>query len=125
MGRLFFSNPRLFVSCQCGVCVDAILHANNIWDAANDTAFGYRTVASLLGNESSRNLQRILIFGPIALISLFVSMRWLPLSALAVLLSVPLLIRAYKSADVRMTAQAHLLFGLLYALGVAVMAHPI
>ena len=42
-----------------------------------------------------------------------------------VLLSVPWLIRAYKSGDVPMTAQAHLLFGLLYALGVAVMARPI
>jgi hypothetical protein len=41
------------------------------------------------------------------------------------LLSVPWLIRAYKSGDVPMTAQAHLLFGLLYALGVAVMARPI
>jgi len=115
----------LWLALPVTLLVDAILHANNIRDAANDTAFGYRTVASLLGNKSSRNLQRILIFGPIALISLLVSMRWLPLSALAVLLSVPLLIRAYKSGDVPMTAQAHLLFGLLYALGVAVMARPI
>ena len=104
--------------------VDAILHINNIRDAENDSSRGYRTIASLLGPKAAWNLHAVLVFGPVALVVLFAALRLLPLSALAVILALPVLWKAYRSADVPFTAQAHLLFGLLYSLGVAAMPRP-
>lgn len=115
----------LLLSLPLTLLVDAILHANNIRDAANDSALGYRTVASLLGPGASQILQSVLVFGPIALVALFVVVKLLPLSALSVVLSLPMLMKAYRTGDVPMTAQTHLLFGVLYAVGVAAMARPV
>ena len=115
----------LLLSLPVTLLVDAILHANNRRDSANDQALGYRTVASLLGEKGSGLLQAVLLFGPVALVMLFVIIRLLPLSCLAVLLSLPLLIKAYQSGDVPFTAQSHLVFGVLYTIGVAAMPHPV
>ena len=110
----------LLLALPLTLLVDAILHANNIRDAENDASRGYRTIASLLGPNAAWGLHAILIFGPVALVAAFVALHLLPLSALAVLLALPLLWKAYKSGDVPFTAQAHLIFGVLYALGVSV-----
>lgn len=104
--------------------VDAILHANNMRDTVTDNDSGVHTVASLLGPRGSQILQAVLLFGPVVLVVGFVLLRLLPWSSLAVVLAVPVLMKAYKTGDVPFVAQAHLLFGVLYALSVAVLPHP-
>lgn len=106
--------------------VDAILHANNLRDAANDRANGVTTLASLLGPRAGGALQAFLLFGPVALVALYVLViPLLPESALAVVLALPVLGKAYRSGDVPLCAQAHLFFGLLYAAGILAMEPPL
>ncbi len=104
--------------------VDAILHANNMRDTATDSESGVHTVASLLGTRGSQILQAVLIFGPVVLVLTFVLLKMLPWTSLAVLLAVPVLIKAYRTGDVPFCAQSHLLFGVLYSLSIAVLPHP-
>lgn len=115
----------LLLSLPLTLLVDAILHANNIRDTSDDSAAGVRTLAGVLGTEKSQQLQAVLLFGPVALVVAFVLLGLLPWSGFAVLLSLPVLVKAYKSGDVPFTAQAHLLFGVLYALSVAVLPRPL
>jgi 1,4-dihydroxy-2-naphthoate octaprenyltransferase len=114
----------LLLSLPLTLLVDAILHANNIRDAADDGAAGVRTLAQVLGPQGSQAFQAVLVFGPVALVVALVVLGLLPTSALAVLLTVPLLVKGFRTGDVPFLAQAHLLFGLLYALGVAVLPRP-
>jgi 1,4-dihydroxy-2-naphthoate octaprenyltransferase len=111
----------LLLSLPLTLLVDAILHANNIRDAADDGASGVLTLARALGTRNSAALQAVLVFGPVALVAVFVLLRLIPPSALAVLLTVPLLVKGFRTGDVPFLAQAHLLFGLLYALGIVVL----
>lgn len=113
----------LLLSLPLTLLVDAILHANNIRDAQDDGAAGVLTLARALGPRGSAVFQAVLVFGPIMLVAAFAALRLVPPSALAVLLTLPLLVKAFRSGDVPFTAQAHLLFGLLYALGVVVLPH--
>lgn len=94
--------------------VDAILHANNLRDAADDRAVHVRTLATLLPPKAAQALQLCLLFGPLVFVLLSVIAQFLPLWSLATLLSLPLLIRAARSGSVEGTAQTHLAFGLLY-----------
>jgi hypothetical protein len=61
-------------------------------------------------------LQLVLLFGPLVFVVAGVATRLLPVWSVATGLSLPLLLRAYRSGSVPGTAQAHLVFGLLYAL---------
>lgn len=94
--------------------VDAILHANNLRDAADDRAAQVLTLATLLPKAAGEILQRVLLFGPLAFIIIGVLTRFLPVWSLFALLSVPFLLRAARSGSVPGTAQSHLIFGLLY-----------
>ncbi len=94
--------------------VDAILHANNLRDAPDDRAAHVRTLATLLSPKAGQTLQAFLLFGPVAFVVLGVVLHGLPLWSLLTLLSLPLLVNAYRIGSVPGTAQAHLLFGLLY-----------
>ncbi|MBA2742922.1 MAG: prenyltransferase [Chthoniobacterales bacterium] len=105
-----------FYSIPVCLLVDAILHANNLRDAADDRAAHVRTLATMLGPRGGSALQVLLLFGPLVFVIGGVATRLLPLWSLATLLSVPLLVRAYRSGSVPGTAQTHLMFGLLYAL---------
>ncbi len=96
--------------------VDAILHANNLRDAADDRAARVATLATLLGQRGGWLWQYGLLFGPLALVALGVATRWLPLWSLATLLALPLLVKAARSGSVEGTAQTHLVFGALYTL---------
>ncbi len=111
----------LLLSLPLTLLVDAILHANNIRDADDDGASGVLTLARALGTQGSAVLQAVLVFGPVALVVVFAASRLIPPTALAVLLTTPLLVKGFRTGDVPFLAQAHLLFGLLYALGVAVL----
>ncbi len=96
--------------------VDAILHANNIRDAADDRTARVRTLATLLAPKAAAGLQAFLLFGPIAFVLLGILAGRLPIWTAATLLSLPLLLCAYRTGSVEGTAQTHLVFGLLYAL---------
>ncbi len=112
------------LSIPVALLVDAILHANNIRDAEGDKQAGVTTVAYLLGAKGSQAFQALLLFGPVALVVAFSLLHLLPYSCLATLLVSPVLVKAYKTGDVPFVAQSHLMFGVLYALTVAVMARP-
>jgi 1,4-dihydroxy-2-naphthoate octaprenyltransferase len=108
----------LFISLySVPVCllVDAILHANNLRDAADDRAAHVRTFATLLSPRGAQVLQALLLFGPLMFIVIGVVTGLLPVWSLATLLALPLLLGAYRSGSVPGTAQTHLIFGVLYA----------
>ena len=79
----------LLLSLPVALLVDAILHANNIRDADNDEAKGVHTVASLLGTKGAQVLQMVLVFGPVALTTVFTLLRLLPFTSLATCLRCP------------------------------------
>lgn len=103
--------------------VDGILHVNNLINRDDDTAARVSTLATLLSPVNGRRLLAILLFGPLALTALFVLMRLLPLWSLLSWIALPLLARAYKTLSLPGVAQAHLVFGLPYALALAF--HPV
>ena len=96
--------------------VDGILHANNLRDAPDDRAARVRTLATLLPPSVAQALQAVLVFGPLAFVVVGVLLARLPVWSLAALLSLPLMLQAYRTGSVPGTAQTHLAFGLLYAL---------
>ena len=104
-----------FLSLPVCLLVDAILHANNLRDAADDRAARVRTLATALSPENGRRLQQVLLFGPLAFVLVCVLCGLLPVWSLATVLSIPLLLRASKTGSVEGTAQTHLVFGLLYS----------
>ena len=104
-----------FLSLPVCLLVDAILHANNLRDAADDRAARVRTLATALSPQNGRRLQQVLLFGPVVFVLLCVLGGLLPVWSLAAVLSIPLLLRAAKTGSVEGTAQTHLVFGLLYA----------
>lgn len=95
--------------------VDAILHANNIRDTADDRAADVRTLATMLSRKGALIWQRVLLFGPLVFVVVGTAVGFLPVWSLAGIAATPLLVRAYRSGSVEGTAQAHLAFGLLYA----------
>ena len=94
--------------------VDAILHANNLRDAPDDRAAHVRTLATLVSPEAGRAWQLVLLFGPLAFVLAGVATEFLPVWSLGTMLAFPLLLGAARSGSVPGTAQAHLVFGLLY-----------
>ena len=94
--------------------VDGILHANNLRDAPDDRAAHVLTLATLLPPRGGLALLQVLVFGPLAFVVVGVLVCFLPVWSLASLLAAPLLVKAYKTINVPLTAQAHLIFGVLY-----------
>ena len=94
--------------------VDGILHANNLRDAPDDRAARVLTLATLLPPRFGLALLQVLVFGPLAFVVAGVLVRFLPVWSLASLLAAPLLVKAFKTINVPLTAQAHLIFGVLY-----------
>ncbi|MEP6956081.1 MAG: prenyltransferase [Chthoniobacterales bacterium] len=105
-----------FFSIPICLLVDAILHANNLRDAPDDRAVHVRTLATTLSPNAAQFLQQALLFGPLVFVLAGVSTGLLPLWSLGSLLAFPILRRASRSGSVEGTAQAHLVFGLLYTL---------
>jgi 1,4-dihydroxy-2-naphthoate octaprenyltransferase len=96
--------------------VDGILHANNLRDAPDDRAAHVVTLATLLSPPGGLRLLQLLLFGPLVFVLAGVLVRFLPLWSLLALASAPLLVKAYRTINVPLTAQAHLIFGVLYTL---------
>lgn len=103
--------------------VDAILHANNLRDAADDRAADVATLATILPRPAALMWQRILLFGPLVFVGAAVLFKLLPVWSLATFLALPLLVRAYRTGTVEGTAQTHLAFGVLYT--AALLAPPL
>ncbi len=95
--------------------VDGILHANNLRDAPDDRAAHVLTLATLLPPRGGLLLLQLLLFGPLLFVAGGVALRFLPLWSLLSLVSALLLAKAYRTINVPLTAQAHLIFGVLYA----------
>lgn len=120
----------LVIAVPVGFLVTAILHANNLRDMPFDRRAGIRTIAMLLGRSGARGMYAGLVVGAyLVVIGLVVAQVVSPL-ALAVLLTVPiaarnlkLVFRASEPAELAMadvmTAQLHMLFGVLMTAGVA------
>lgn len=114
-----------------GMLVTAILVANNYRDIETDGATGKRTLAVIMGRARTRTLFAGLVYGAFAVIAVFGTVGWTPVSTLfsAFLLPLavapvrilyaktdgPALIRALKA-----TARLHLWVGLALAAAVAV-----
>lgn len=117
-----------------GLLVAAILHANNLRDITTDRAQGKRTLAARWGRTFARREYTFLVLGAYASLPLllFVAPR-VGLAALPVLLTLPqalaLLREAWASEEyarlnhvLRATATLHGRFGLLWAVGLAIVA---
>lgn len=120
--------------------VSAILHANNWRDAVTDSEREVKTAASLLGDRRSLAYYGLLIFGPFALVFLFMilprlfplPLRPMPWGFSIVVLALPRALRLWGRALRRRaprepldfvildgaTAQLNLAFGLLYSAAV-------
>jgi 1,4-dihydroxy-2-naphthoate octaprenyltransferase len=113
-----------------GMLVTAILVANNYRDIKTDARTGKRTLAVVLGRDSTRRLFMTLVYGAFVLIVGFAAIGWTPLlTAFAGFLvpfasgpvrivnrrtGGPALVRALK-----LTARLHLVTGLVLAAGAA------
>lgn len=117
-------------SLPVGLLVSAILHANNLRDIEGDRATGKRTLASLVGRPAADVELAVLVLGAFAAVIVLVAAGSAPLTGLVALAALPaalrLLSRLRRSRDARSLNRvlldavgAHLLFGLLWALGFA------
>ena len=122
----------LYASLPVGCLVAAILNANNLRDIAHDAEAEVKTLAIALGHRAAKGEYVILIAGAYVAVAVMVLTGTVPRWSLLVLLSLPPAIgnmrailrsREGEPEDIAMldvrTAQHHLLFGLLYALAIA------
>ncbi len=117
-------------SLPVGLLVAAILHANNLRDIDDDRAHGKRTLASLVGRPAADYEHVALVAGAYVAVAALVALSGAPRAGLIAFLSLPaalgLLRTLSRSRSARSlnrvlagTAGVHLLFGLLWALGLA------
>lgn len=123
----------LILSIPIGFLVTAILHANNTRDINHDTESNIQTFASLIGLQKSKYYYTFLLLGAYLSVLLFIFLNFIPYYALLVFLTLPIAIRNIKimfsavadepkaiaMLDV-MTAQLHMLFGLLFSLSILI-----
>lgn len=118
----------ILISLPVAFMVAAILHANNIRDIDADRAVNKRTLAVLLGLQAARYEYALLVYGAYALLILLILAGYIPVPALAALLTLPeagRLVRIiFTSREVALlhqaqgrTAKLHGQFGLLIVLG--------
>ncbi len=111
-----------------GMLASAILVANNLRDFATDARVGKRTLAVILGLERTRRMYGAIIWGAVALTVVLAALRIIPVTALTVLLALPMVPRLAQIANNKEgvglvpllagTAQLHLAFGLLLSAGI-------
>jgi len=123
------------ISIPVGFLVVGILHANNTRDIKFDVESNIRTFASIIGFKASQNYYYFLVFGSYAAVVLFIVLSILPLWSLLVFLSIPIAMKNVKvmaagnpkepktiaMLDV-MTAQLHLVFGVLLSISLLIEA---
>ena len=126
-----WSLNALVLSVPVGCLVAAILHGNEWRDISEDTRAGIVTLSSRIGKEFAHYAYLGLILGAYMTLALAVALRLIPIGALLAILSLPLLARVLRSAELGASGQAraiamidlqtarlHLAFGALLVLGV-------
>ncbi len=112
--------------------VDAVLHSNNLRDIATDREVGIRTVPIVIGERNAQRMYYALVAAAYLSVLLLVALARAPLTALLVLLSLPLAFslcrrvagksrtaaESFAMIDAR-TAQLHSVFSLLLLAGLA------
>jgi 1,4-dihydroxy-2-naphthoate polyprenyltransferase len=119
----------LYASLPVGFLVSGILQANNLRDIAHDRRANVKTLAGVMGAEFAKGEYLFLIVGAYVIVIALVVLKILPLWSLLVLLSLPPALKNIKmikgvteenTASIAMldvmTAQLHLLFGVLLSL---------
>jgi 1,4-dihydroxy-2-naphthoate octaprenyltransferase len=121
----------LILSIPIGFLVTAILHANNTRDIKHDGEANIKTFASILGVKASIYYYDFLLLGSYLAVIIFILAGLVSVFALAVFITLPIALKNIKSMhkaklekpeeiamqDV-MTAQLHLLFGVLFSIGI-------
>src|SRR6266446_1267270 len=130
-----WSWPAFVASIPVGFLVTAILNMNNVRDYQDDLAVQKRTLPVRLGQAFGQRFHAFLLLGSYIAVSSFVLLRLLPLYSLAVWLTFPLAFNNVRAVlaptdrkafviGIKHTAQLHLQFGVMLALGIVVAALP-
>jgi 1,4-dihydroxy-2-naphthoate octaprenyltransferase len=115
------------VATAIGAIITAIIVVNNLRDIEQDRAANKRTVAVRIGARATKFEYAALMTIPYALLTILVVMHTLPLPALLIWLSLPLVLRATRrvfaqagrslNAALAETRQTALLYSALFAVG--------
>jgi 1,4-dihydroxy-2-naphthoate octaprenyltransferase len=121
-----------FASLPVGILVANILHANNLRDIENDRTRHKITIAGVIGRPAADVLLWAFTIAAYACVAVTVALGEMTPWCLLVVLSVPAAYRMIKALElrearalnllVRNSAQLHMHFGLLLALGYAIHA---
>jgi 1,4-dihydroxy-2-naphthoate octaprenyltransferase len=130
-----FDLASLVVSLPVGLLVTAILHGNEWRDIGDDARAGIRTFSVAAGRRAAHVWYVGLVAGAYVALGLGVAAGVLPPASLLAMLSMPLLVRAIRSSELGAegharaiaridleTAQLHAVFGVLFAVGLALAA---
>lgn len=130
-----FSWEALIVSIPVGLLVTAILHGNEWRDITEDKRYGIGTLSSWMGSKRAYRVYVGLIVAAYIALAIAVLFGWLPTETLLAMLSLPLFVRAIRSAELGVlgqqraiamidlqTAQLQALFGFLLVAGLLLAA---
>ncbi len=125
-----WSWQALALSVPVGLLVTAILHGNEWRDITDDARMGSATLSIRYGRKAAYYGYISLVVGAYMALSVSVLLGWLPPASLLAMLSMPLLVRQLRDAELGVagqqraiakidleTAQLHAAFGLLMVLG--------
>ncbi len=125
----------LAVSVPVGLLVAAILHGNEWRDIGEDARVGSRTVSVRMGRIAAHRIYIALVVGAYLALTVALLAGLLPLWTLLAMMSLPLLARQIRSAELGVsgqqraiamidlqTAQLHAAFGFLLVIGMVVTA---
>lgn len=125
-----FSWQAVVASIPVGLLVTAILHGNEWRDIADDKRYGIGTLSSWMGSKRAYRVYVGLVVAAYLVLTISVLFGWLPVPALLAMLSLPLFVRAIRSAELGVmgqqraiamidlqTAQLQALFGFLLVIG--------
>jgi 1,4-dihydroxy-2-naphthoate octaprenyltransferase len=126
-----WSCPAFAASIPVGFLVTAILNMNNVRDYQEDLAVHKRTLPVRFGQTFGKRFHAFLLIGSYLAVSVFAIIGVLPLFSLLIWISFPLAfinVRAVLRAidrktfaiGIKRTAQLHLQFGVLLALGITI-----
>ena len=127
-----FSWTALIASLPIGFLVSAILHGNEWRDIADDARYGIGTFSAMVGRQGAHMTYIVLVTAAYLAVAIAVLLKALPEPSLLAILSMPLFVRAIRSAEMGIngqqraiakidleTAQLHAAFGVLFVLGLA------
>lgn len=97
-----YYTPALVLALPIGLITVGILHVNNTRDIESDRAAGIRTLAMLIGRNTSLKLYAFEVLVPFLLIIATVCCGWLPWYSLIALLAAP---KAWQNARIVLSAK--------------------